>query len=151
MTDIEQLLAIEAIKQLKARYFYCMDMKRWDELGSIFSQDAVFDVRGALEVADSETQPRGAPVSGLKDIVAYIRNGLSPLTSVHHGHMPQIKVLGPDHAEGIWGLEDWLFTAQGNFHGHGHYHERYIRTAAGWRIESLLLTRLHIDSTLKLA
>jgi hypothetical protein len=28
---------------------------------------------------------------------------------------------------------------------YGHYHERYVRVAAGWRIQELRLTRLRVD------
>lgn len=54
MTDLEQLLAIEAIKHLKARYFYCMDVKDWEGMREVFSADAIFDVRGALESPRSD-------------------------------------------------------------------------------------------------
>ena len=36
----EQLTDIEAIKQLKARYFRLMDTKRWEEWGDVFTKDA---------------------------------------------------------------------------------------------------------------
>ena len=29
--------------------------------------------------------------------------------------------------------------------GYGHYHERYVRGAQGWRIAASRLTRLHVD------
>ena len=31
-------------------------------------------------------------------------------------------------------------------HGYGHYHETYVRTEAGWRIKSVRLTRLYVES-----
>ena len=43
MNDAEllrQLADIEAIKQLKARYFRLMDQKKWDEWAMVFSKDA---------------------------------------------------------------------------------------------------------------
>ena len=36
MTATDRLLAIEEIKQLKARYFRCMDQKKWDEFEAVF-------------------------------------------------------------------------------------------------------------------
>lgn len=34
---VEQMADIEAIRQLKARYFRLMDQKRWDELRDVFT------------------------------------------------------------------------------------------------------------------
>ena len=39
----EDLVQIERIKQLKARYFQLMDQKRWDEWALVFTEDAVID------------------------------------------------------------------------------------------------------------
>jgi len=39
----EDLIEIEQIRQLKARYFRAMDQKNWDEWESVFTEDAVFD------------------------------------------------------------------------------------------------------------
>ena len=46
MDAAEELLAIEQIKQLKARYFRCMDTKDWDGLRAVFAPNAVLDVTG---------------------------------------------------------------------------------------------------------
>jgi hypothetical protein len=46
--NVEQLADIEAIKQLKARYFRLMDTRNWAEFGDVFTRDAVL---GAGEVA----------------------------------------------------------------------------------------------------
>ena len=36
----EDLVEIEQIRQLKARYFHLMDQKRWDEWEQVFCEDA---------------------------------------------------------------------------------------------------------------
>ena len=41
MTDVEHLLAFEEIKQVKARYFRCMDTKDWEGFARVFAADAV--------------------------------------------------------------------------------------------------------------
>ena len=41
---VQRLIDIEAIKQLKARYFRAIDRKEWDELGQVFAPDAVLEV-----------------------------------------------------------------------------------------------------------
>ena len=41
MTDIERLLAIEEIKRLKSKYFYCLDHKDWAAWKTdVFAADA---------------------------------------------------------------------------------------------------------------
>jgi hypothetical protein len=40
---LEKLLAVEAIKQLKARYCQCLDTNDWSGLRSVFTVDAVCD------------------------------------------------------------------------------------------------------------
>jgi len=46
MNDIEKLLAIEEIKNLKARYFRCVDTKDWHGFKAVFAPD------GRLDFAD---------------------------------------------------------------------------------------------------
>ena len=46
LTSVSQLLAIESVRALKARYFRLMDMKLWDQWQALFAADAVMDVRG---------------------------------------------------------------------------------------------------------
>ena len=43
---VERLVAIEDIKQLKARYFRLMDQKNWDGFEKLFTPDVVFDQYG---------------------------------------------------------------------------------------------------------
>jgi SnoaL-like domain len=52
MTVSEQLLAIEAIKQLKARYFRCLDTKDWAGFLAVFAPDAVIDASEAFTPTD---------------------------------------------------------------------------------------------------
>ena len=89
MDAAEQLLAIEEIKQLKARYFRCMDTKDWDGFASVFAPDAVLDVTG-----ETGTPTKGI-VRGNELIAEYVRGHVDPVTTVHHGHMPEIEITSP--------------------------------------------------------
>ena len=42
--DVKRLADIEAIKQLKARYFRLLDTKQWDDLKALFARDAQFNI-----------------------------------------------------------------------------------------------------------
>ncbi|WP_298400559.1 nuclear transport factor 2 family protein [Sphingobium sp.] len=147
MELVERLLAIEEIKTLKARYFRLMDAKDWVGFANLFTPDALFDVRGALEEKPVIT---GDPIYGPDAIAAYVQRGITPLTSAHFGHMPEIDIVSADEATGIWALLDILRAPDGGpfriFRGYGHYHERYRRTDGQWRIASMRLTRLMVET-----
>jgi hypothetical protein len=151
MTDVETLLAIEEIRKLKAAYFRCMDTKAWDEFAGLFTADATFDVRGALEMPKSEREYDSEPVvKGREAIVEYVRTGLTPLVSVHHGHMPEITISSPTRASAIWPMDDLLVPPPGGpfriFRGYGHYRETYAREGTTWRIATLQLRRLYVET-----
>ena len=152
MTDLERLLAVEEIKKLKARYFRCMDTKDWAGMVEVYAPDATADFR-----AES---PDGF-VRGAADIVAYTRGSIAKVTTVHHGHMPEINILSASEATGIGAMEDLVFWPEGEgikradgarisrLHGFGHYHETYRLHGGGptpgWRIQTLRLSRLYVN------
>jgi SnoaL-like domain len=128
---------IEAIKQLKARYFRLMDTKDWDGLAAVFTREVEIDVTGE----------GGGVTHGVSEYLPVLRELLDGVITVHHGHMPEIDVISPTTATGIWALEDELWWPDGSplahMHGFGHYHETYEKTPDGWRISSMTITRLH--------
>ena len=148
LTDIERLTAIEDIKQLKARYFRSMDTKDWAGLQAVFSDTAELDMRG--EAAD-KSKATTELVVGAPNIMEFIRNAVLELTTVHHGHMPEIEITSPTTAKGVWAMEDVLRWPAGaavnTLQGYGHYHETYRKTEDGWRIQSSKLTRLRVNIT----
>jgi uncharacterized protein (TIGR02246 family) len=134
----ERLEDIEAIKQLKARYFRTMDTKDWAGMRQVFTDDVVMDV----------SEAGGDVMSGGDDFMAFLSETLAGVITTHHGHMPEIEITGPTSATGVWAMEDMLRFADGSeLHGYGHYHETYEKSAGGWRIKSLKLTRLRTDFT----
>lgn len=145
MTDddralLERLLDIEAIKQLKARYFRAIDTKQWDDFGDVFTVDARLEVPEVDMVVD-----------GRADIVAAVSGALTRATTVHHGHMPEIDVSGADTATGTWAMFDyveWPAPEGGDrvgLQGYGHYREEYRREDGRWRIARSRLERLRVD------
>ena len=128
---------LEAIRQLKARYFRLMDTKRWDALREVFTTDVRIDT----------TEDSGTVIDGVDEYMPFLVSMIGDVTTVHHGHMPEITIVDADTATGIWAMEDELWWPEGSpiqhLHGFGHYHETYRRTADGWRIAEMTLTRLH--------
>lgn len=135
------LLDIEEIKRLKARYFRTLDRKQWDGFAGVFARDAV------MEVPEAAVVERGRDA-----IVAAVSAALEGTQTVHHGHMPEIEVTGPDSARGTWAMADyveWPRPEAGGrvgLQGYGHYEEEYVREDGEWRIRRLRLVRLRVDA-----
>lgn len=129
---------IEAIRQLKARYFRTMDTKDWVAMRQVFTDDLVADTSAA----------GGNVVVGADDFIAFLKETLNGAVTVHQGHMPEIDVTSPATATGIWALNDLVIWPNGTrLVGYGHYHETYEKVGGEWRIKALKLTRLHTDVT----
>src|SRR5262252_9545617 len=133
---LQRLLDIEEIKQLKARYFRTLDRREWQEWGQVFARDA------RLEVPEGNVDERGREA-----IVASVSAALEGTRTVHHGHMPEIEITGPDTARGVWAMFDyveWPATGVGErvgLRGYGHYLEEYVREDGRWRIQRSHLAR----------
>ena len=76
---------IEAIKQLKARYFRLMDSKDWDGLAQVFTPDVEIDMTGE----------GGGVTRSVEEYLPYLRENIEDVTTVHHGHMPEITLDSP--------------------------------------------------------
>lgn len=137
MSDAESL---EAIRQLKARYFRLLDQKRWDEWAQVFTEDVVIDTRddGVAELME-----------GRDNFVESLRPLIAEAQTTHHGHMPELELTGPDTATGVWAMEDHVIwpPEQGGMHlwGNGWYEEEYRRGSDGvWRIAHMKLRRKRV-------
>ena len=127
---------LEAIRQLKARYFRTMDTKDWDGYRRVFADQVVVDT----------SEAGGALVEGADAFVAYVREALDGAVTLHQGHMPEIELTSATTATGIWALNDIVVFPNGmRLDGYGHYHETYEKVDGEWRIASSKLTRLHTD------
>ena len=73
---------VEAIKQLKARYFRTMDTKDWAGMRQVFSDDVTMDTSAA----------GGGVITGADEFMAFLEVALADAITVHHGHMPEIEL-----------------------------------------------------------
>ena len=142
--DLSTLEAIEQIKQVKARYFRLVDNKQWKEWGELFTEDVTAVYYNAPKDRPNDGLP-GLQCTGRKNLVEAVTRALSQGISMHQGHMPEIKITSPTTARGIWAMFDYLRLPTCIFKGYGHYQEEYVKEASGWKIKSVLLTRLHCD------
>ena len=138
--QVQRLVDVEQIEQLKARYFRTLDTKDWEGFAQVFARDAVLDVPEAEML-----------VVGPDAIVAAVREPLTGARTVHHGHMPELEITGPDSARGTWAMFDyveWPASPSGErvgIQGFGHYREEYVREEGAWRIARSRLERLRVD------
>lgn len=134
---VRRLLAIEEIKNLKSRYFRCVDFHYWDEFTELFTEDLEIDF------VESTSNP-----TTRDEFVASVRRHFESSTlSVHHGHLPEITIHDDDHATGIWPMFDLVEmppeSGYASHTGYGNYKEEYVRGDDGrWRIAKTQLTRI---------
>ena len=151
MDTLARLVAIEEIKQLKARYFRHMDQRDWKAMAQVFCRDARFDCSegfGAVPLGDSWTGEMGPVVQGRDAIMAWIEKSFANSTSVHHGHCHEITLDSQTEAHGTIAMEDYIRGADRStplVHAAGHYVERYRLEEGAWRIAATKLTRLFVD------
>ena len=143
-----QLLDIEEIKNLKARYFRLLDAKQWSGWTDVFSEDLefVYADPSVMNVPPNATPtPEGAMV-GRDELIAFVSAAMESVTTIHHGHMAEITLVDADTARGRWGLTNHceFQDAEGSahwLHGYGHYDEQYVRADDGWRIRRSVFYR----------
>ena len=140
--NANDLVDIEAIRQLKARYFRLMDQKKWSEWVDVFTED--------VSIATPVDTPGAEPLVGRDKFVAFLSPILEGVITTHHGHTSEITITGADSAHGIWAMQDqldWSNAGGGMMYGTGWYDEHYRKGADGrWRIEKLELYRYRIEA-----
>jgi hypothetical protein len=115
-----------------------MDTKDWAAMRRVFTDDVEMDT----------TASGGGVVTGADAFMAYLREAIGDVLTVHHCHMPEIQLTSKASASGLWAMEDMLRWPDGTeLHGYGHYHETYEKVDGEWRIKRSELTRLRMDFT----
>jgi ketosteroid isomerase-like protein len=140
MSDIERLVALQAIYDLKGRRDHAVDLKDWDTYAELHTQDYV-----AVSISTK-------PIVGGRAAADALAVQLANVTTVHHCHTPVIEFQDRSHARGVWAMEDNLFwTRNGEkqwLRGFGFYHETYAKGADGrWRFSYRKLQRTHAETS----
>ncbi|GAB3312746.1 nuclear transport factor 2 family protein [Haliea atlantica] len=141
--DIQRLMDIEAIKQLKHRYFRCIDTANLEELAELFHDDVkVHFIGGTYEWK----------VDGKADYMGNIGKSFHNRSVGHHnGHQPEIQILSENEATGIWYLADhmWQLDYNSLTTGTAIYWDRYVKENGRWLIIDTRYERLYeINETL---
>ena len=151
--SLQTLLETKAIECLKARYLRCADTKQWEALSDCFCDDIVCDFRGATTdpVSGQHLLPGSDMVlSGRDQVMSTIIAALDTVPSIHAAFLPEIELLSETDAKGIWAMTDKLYIGAGDdaqiLVGYGHYHETYQKLEGRWKIKSLRLVRLKVET-----
>jgi SnoaL-like domain len=132
--DPRHIQDILELQRLKALYFYYLDHKQWDDWSSLFTDDAQLIVGNG---------PAQEVTEGIDNVIEYVKERLSVVPSVHHGHTPLFEFASDVEASGIWAMADIIYySAQNVLFGYGHYRERYRKERGIWKFSCVHLTRL---------
>lgn len=120
---------IDEIKQVKYRYLRALDTKNWDEFADTLTEDVIGRYGESIGEEHHFTTR--------DELVGFMRNSLggAEVLTEHRVNHPEITVDG-DEATATWYLQDRVIAPAFNFMliGAGFYHDRYRRTADGWKI-----------------
>ena len=118
---------LEAIRRLKYAYFRSIDLKQFDQLGLLLTEDAT----AAYEDAQTSLVGREAIVTWLTKAL-----GGPEIVTEHHGHHPEIDVTSDTTATGSWYLQDRVIVPSADLEigGTAFYSDRYTKTDGSWRI-----------------
>lgn len=136
---LQQLSDLEEIRTLKHRYFRGIDTADSALLAGLFTTDVVVDYRGG-------TYRVG--LSGRDNMLDFLANSFhSGAVAMHHGHMPDITLTGPNTATGLWYLEDIFINLEQRTHtiGSAIYKDEYRREGGSW-----LISRTEYDRVIEM-
>ena len=141
--DIQRLMDMEAIRQLKYAYFRCVDTANLEELATLFHEDvSVHFVGGSYEWK----------VQGKQDYVDNIAMAFSTqAVGQHNAHHPEIQILSETEATALWYLEDnmWILNHNAKTFGTAIYWDRYLKVDGRWLIKDTNYERVYeINETL---
>lgn len=135
--DIQRLMDMEAIRQLKHAYFRCIDTANIEELGTLFHEDVkVHFIGGGYEWN----------LQGCQEYIDNVAAAFSKQAIGHHnGHHPEIQMLSETEATGIWYLADnmWILNHKVFTTGTAIYWDRYLKVDGRWLISETRYERLY--------
>ncbi len=135
--DVQRLMDMEAIRQLKYAYFRCVDTANFGELATLFHpQIKVHFIGGHYEWK----------LDGAAAVVASQRQAFTRGAVGHHnGHHPEIQMLSETEATGIWYLADnmWILDHKHFTTGTALYWDRYEKVDGRWLIRETRYRRIY--------
>lgn len=124
---LARLEAIEAIKQLKARYFHACDTKQVDLIRECFAPGEIVLRYGRI----GEFTDREQLVEVFSELACH-----DHIVEMHHGQNPRIEVEDAVNASGHWGLYYYLIDTRQQTVTQlaGFYQDAYVCVDGQWLI-----------------
>ncbi len=135
--DVQRLMDMEAIRQLKYAYFRCIDTANLEELATLFHDDVLVHFKGG----NYEWK-----LTGKDEYVSNVGQAFNSRAVGHHnGHHPEIQVLSDTEATGIWYLADNMWVLDHSFFttGTALYWDRYEKVDGRWLIRETRYERVY--------
>lgn len=124
---MNELLEIEKIKQLKARYLRGLDTNDWEVFAGSMSEDCTGRYNGGKLSFDTRDE-----------IVAFMRDNLSgeKVLTLHQGHQPEIEIIDESNARASWYLQDLVIHLEAGvrIYGSAIYQDVYRKESGEWKI-----------------
>ena len=136
---LQRLEDVEALKQLKYRYFRALDTADMALLTSLLTED--FHCRFDSDRFELVCNSRDEFVAGMESF--FNQN----MATQHQGHHPEIAIAEDGNsATAVWYLQDFVHNIETDWFmmGTNFYHDELVRTEAGWKQRSSTWTR-HIE------
>ena len=134
-SDIDRLIALADIQQLKARRDHALDLKDW----------ATYEALHAPDHVSHHDESSGGKMGSAANVVKTLSVTLDGVTTAHHSHTPNITFESPTKAHCVWSMEDNLYWMQGDeehwLHGYGFYHETCEKRDGVWLFTARSLKR----------
>lgn len=124
---MNELIAVEQIKQLKARYLRGLDTNDWTVFASTMTEDCSAQYNGGkLSFTTREA------------IVSFMRENLSgdKVLTLHQGHQPEIYLIDKSNARASWYLQDLVIHLEAGMriYGSAIYEDAYRLEDGEWKI-----------------
>ncbi len=126
---VQRLIDIEEIQRIRNAYFRCLDTANIDELRELLTEDYQCRCMGGdYEYAASTRDEFLGMVSDSFN---------SKMVTQHNGHGPEIEILSPTEAKGLWYFSDQVynFFTKEFLIGTGLYYDRYVKIDDRWKIQ----------------
>lgn len=132
LADLEKRIIvledIMAITKMKAKFWYSLDSKLWDDVASCVTEDVVEEVPSLFKI------------EGRDALIQFFKASLGPdVVTVHQGHHHEIDILSDTTAKGRWSVRDHVINRQINsvWQGRYHYHDEYRKENGEWKVSKM--------------
>ena len=135
--DIQRLMDMEAIRQLKHAYFRCIDTANFEEFATLIHPEVDVLLKGG----NYEWKLNGRDAY----VEAVTRSFHNQSIGHHNGHHPEIQMLSDREATAIWYLADHMWMTEAEFYTSGTalYWDRYLKEDGRWLIRETCYERIY--------